>query len=99
MKHKANSMKVNSSKLNEVYYVDSRASNHVMNHEEWFSYLEKPEQSGVVEIDDNTSHPIEHISDIPLRYVDQKGRLMNIMHVPTMTKNLMSIGQIANQRM
>ena len=28
-------------------YVDSRASNHMTNHEEYVSYLEKPEQSGV----------------------------------------------------
>ena len=46
MKHKANSMLVNTSKHNEVWYVDSRASNHMTSHEEWFSYLEKPEQPG-----------------------------------------------------
>mgnify|MGYP007109628935 FL=1 len=43
MRHKANSMKASSSKPNEVWYVDSGASNHMKSHEEWFSYLEKPE--------------------------------------------------------
>ena len=43
MKHKSNSMKMSISKPNEVWYVDSGAPNHLMNHEEWFSYLEKPE--------------------------------------------------------
>ena len=43
MKHNVNSMAVNISKPNEVWYVDSGASNHMKSYEEWFSYLEKPE--------------------------------------------------------
>ena len=49
MKHKANSMVVNTSKPNEVSYVDSGVSNHMISHEEFFSYLEKLEQPRVVE--------------------------------------------------
>ena len=69
MKHKANSMAANTSKLKEVWYVDSKASNHMTNHENWFSYVEKLEQSGVIKTSDNTLHPIKHIGDIPLSYV------------------------------
>ena len=76
MKHKVNLMVVNTSKLNEVWYVDSGASNHMTSHKEWFSYLEKPEQLGVVETCDDTPH---------------KGKLMNVLHVLTITKNLVSI--------
>ena len=68
-------------------------------HEEWFSHLEKPEQPGVVETGDDICHPIEHIGGVPLSYVGQKGRLMNVMHVPTITKNLLSIKQIIDQGM
>ena len=50
MNPKANSMKKIISKPNEVWYVDSRASNDMMNHEEWFSYLEKLEQLRVVKL-------------------------------------------------
>ena len=71
MKHKENSMKVNTSKPNEVWYVYFGASNHMKNHEEWFSHLEKPEQPGVLETRDDTSHPIEHIDDDPLSHVGQ----------------------------
>ena len=39
MKHKANWMKSSTSKLNELWYVDSGASNHMTSHEVWFSYL------------------------------------------------------------
>ena len=54
MKHMANSMKKSTSQSDEVWYVDSRASNHMMSHEEWFSYLEQPEQLEVVETRDDT---------------------------------------------
>ena len=99
MKHMANSMKKNTSQSDEVWYVDSRASNDMMNHEEWFSYLEKLEQPGVVEIGDDTSHPMKHVSNIPLSHVRQKGRLMNVLHVPTITNNLVSVRKIVDQGM
>ena len=66
-------------------------------HEEWFSYLEKQEQPGVVETGDDTLHPIEHVGEVPLIHVGQKGKLMNVLHVPTITKNMVSVGQIIDQ--
>ena len=99
MKHKANSMAVNTSKSSEVWYVDSGASNHMTSHEEWFSYLEKPESRGVVETGDDTPHTIEHVGEVPLSHVGQKGKLMNVLHVPTITKNLVSVDQIVDQGM
>ena len=58
MKHKVNSMKKTTSGSEEVWHVDSRASNHMTSHEEWFLFLEKPEQQGVVEI--------VHVREVPL---------------------------------
>ena len=61
-------------KWNETYgtcvSVHLEGSNYMANHEEWFSHLEKPKQSGVVETSDDTSHPIKHIGDIPVSNVD-----------------------------
>ena len=99
MKHKANSMKKTTSGPEEVWYVDSGASNHMTSHEEWFSFLEKPEQPGIVETGDDTPHPIVHVGEVPLSHVGQKGKLMNVLHVPTITKNLVSVGHIVNQGM
>ena len=65
-------------------------------HEEWFSYLEKPEQPGMVETGDDTPHPIEHVGEVPLSLVKQKGKLMNLLHVPIITKNLVPVGQIVD---
>ena len=87
-------MTVNNSKSNKVWYVDSGASNHITSHQEWLSYLEKPEKQGVVETGDDTPHTIEHVSEVPLNYIGQKRKLLNVLHVPTITKNLVSVGQI-----
>ena len=40
MRHEANSMKKTTPTLDEVWYVDFGASNHMTSHDEWFSYLE-----------------------------------------------------------
>ena len=69
MKHMSKSMKKTTSQSNEVWYVDSGESNHMTSHEEWFSYLEKPEQPGVVETGDDTPHLIKHVREVPLSHV------------------------------
>ena len=99
MRHKVNAMKKTTPTSDEVWYVESGASNHMTSHKEWFSYLEKPEQPRVVEIGDDTLHPIVHVGEVPLNHVGQKGKLMNVLHIPTITKNLVSVGQIVDQGM
>ena len=54
---------------------------------------------GVVATGDDTPHPIANVSEVPLSHVGQKGKLMNVLHVPTITKNLVSVGQILDQGM
>ena len=75
MKHKANSMKKSTSKPNEVWYIDSGASNHMMSHEEWFSYLKKPEQPGFVETGDDTHIRSNMSVKSPLVMSDRRGDL------------------------
>ena len=70
-RHEANSMKKTTPKLDEVWYVDSGASNHMMSHKEWFSYLEKPEQPRVVATGDDTPHSIENVGEVPLSKSDR----------------------------
>ena len=52
--------------------------------------MEKPEKPGVVETGDDTPHTIEHVGEVPLNHVGQKGKLMKVLHVPTITTNLVS---------
>jgi hypothetical protein len=49
-----------------VWYVDSGASNHMRGHSEWFEKLKKPKIPGYVQTGDNTTHAIQHVGDIPL---------------------------------
>ena len=68
-RHEANSMKQANPNSNEVWYVDSDASNHMTCHKEWFSYLEKPMEAGVVATGDDTPHPIANVGEVPLSHV------------------------------
>ena len=52
--------------------------------------------TGVVATGDDTPHPIENIGEVPLSHVEQKAKLMNVLHVPTITKNLVSFRQIVD---
>ena len=60
-RHEENSMKKTTPKSDEVWYVDSGASNHMTSHKEWFTYLKKPEQPRVVATRDDTPHLMEHV--------------------------------------
>ena len=53
-KYEANSMKQTTPRSDELWYIDSGASNHMTNHKEWFSYLENLMQPGVVATGDDT---------------------------------------------
>ena len=64
-RHEANSMKKTTPKSEEVWYIDSGTSDHMTSHKEWFSYLEKPMQPGVVATGDETPHLIENIGEVP----------------------------------
>ena len=43
---------------NDVWYVDSGASNHMTCHHTWFSEMKEPSKPGYVETGDDTMHPI-----------------------------------------
>ena len=56
MQHMLNTMSTNVSKFVEnVWYVDLGASNHMTSHGEWFKKLQ--ENLGFVETGDDTAHP------------------------------------------
>ena len=60
-------------------------SNHMKNYEEQFTSLREPEQLRYVETDDATIHTIEHVSDVPLSHVGQRGCMKDVLHVQTMS--------------
>jgi hypothetical protein len=65
----------------------------MINHEEWFKDTKDLKTLGFVETDDDTTHPITQIGKVPLSMQDgQTKYLKNVLHVPTITKNLVFIG-------
>jgi hypothetical protein len=51
-----------------------------------------------VEIGDDTTHPMTQIGKVPLSMQDgQTKNLKDVFYVPTITKNLVSIGQMVEQ--
>ena len=97
MQHMMNSMSAAnvSTCAENVWYVDSGASNHMTYHHNWFSEMKEPSKPGYVETGDNTIHPIEHVGDVPLTLEDGKEKYMsNVLHVPTITKNLVLVGHL-----
>ncbi len=53
---------------------------------------------GFVEIGDDITHPITQIGQVPLPMQDGKIKyLKDVFHVPTITNNLISVGQMVEQ--
>ena len=68
-------------------------------HQEWIRDLRMPDQPGYIETGDDTLHPIRHIGDVPFGKEGKKTCIKNVLDVPTITKNLVSVGQIVDQGM
>jgi hypothetical protein len=83
---------------NNVWYVDFGASNHMISHGEWFKDLRDLKTPGFVETGDDITHPITQTGKVPLSMQDgQTKYLKDVFHVPTITKKLVSIGQMVEQ--
>jgi len=83
---------------NNVWYVGSGVSNHMISHGEWFRNTKDLKTSGFVETNDDTTHPITQIGKVPLSLQDgQTKYLKDVLHVLTITKNLVSVGQMVEQ--
>jgi hypothetical protein len=78
---------------NNVWYVDSRALNHMISHGEWFKDTRDLKTPRFVEIGDDTTHPITEIGKVPLSMQDgQTKYLKDVLYVPTITKKI-SLGR------
>ncbi len=78
--------------------MDSRASNHMTNYGEWFRDIKDLKTPGFVETGDDTTHPITQIGKVPLSMQDEQTKyLKDVLHVPTITQNLVSVGQMMEQ--
>jgi hypothetical protein len=70
MQHMANSM-IGGVLNNNVWYVDSKASNHMTDHGEWLRDIRDLKTPGFVEIGDDITHPITQIGKVPCKMSKQ----------------------------
>ncbi len=78
--------------------MDSGASNHMVSHGEWFRDTRDLKTPGFVETGDDTTHPITQIGKVPLSMQDgQTKYLKDVFYVSTITKKLVSVGQMVEQ--
>ena len=103
MRHGENFMfsstSTSASSSENVRFVDFSASNHMTSHEELFRDLQEPHRPDYVEIRDDTTHPIRNIDNVPFRKEGNQTYTNNVLHVPTIMKNLVLVGQIVEQGM
>jgi hypothetical protein len=93
----ANSM-IGGVSYNNVWCVDSGASNHMTNHGKWFRDIKELKTPRFVETSDDTTHPITQIGNVPLSMQDgQTKYLKDVLHVPTIKKKLVYVGQMVEQ--
>jgi len=56
---------------NNVWYVDSKTSNHMTSHGEWFKDTRDLKTLEFVKTSDDIKHPITQISKVPLSMQDE----------------------------
>ena len=89
----------NTSNSEDEWFVDFRVSKHMTSHQEWLWDLRELHRPGYVKTGDDTTHPIQHVGNVPFGENDEQICIKNILHLPTITKNLVSVSHIVEQGM
>ena len=79
MQQKMHSTTMQDDMRDDVWYVDSGASNHMTSRGNWFKELDAMRTPGYVETGDDTVHPIEHMV---LRLLAETSRVVGILQEP-----------------
>ena len=87
----------NASSLEDEWFVDSGTSNHTMSQQEEFRELRESEWPDHVETGDDTTHPIQHIRNVLYEKEVHQTYIKNVLNVPTIWKNLVSVGDIVER--
>ena len=98
MQHMVNSMIENAADCKNVWLIESSVSNHMTSHDEWFRDVRNLGKLGYVETCNDIVHPIAQVGNVPLVMHDGKRKyLLDVLHVPNITKNLFLVGQMVEQ--
>ncbi|MCO5559375.1 hypothetical protein L7F22_012974 [Adiantum nelumboides] len=98
LKNELNTVKKENLSINDYTLKIKGASNHLINHAEWFKELQALQNLGYVKVGDDTAHPIARTRNVPLSLQDGNVKyLADVLHVPNITKNLVSVGRMVEQ--
>ena len=82
------------------WYIDFGCTNHMTCHGEWFNEKNPIKSEEFVATGDNPTHNITHVGNVPLKLDSrEQNTLGDVLHVPTISKNLVSVGQMVDQDM
>ncbi|MCO5603555.1 hypothetical protein L7F22_057706 [Adiantum nelumboides] len=84
--------------VEDGWYVDSGASNHMTHHHDWFTSVQPFEGKGSILTGDDSHHAIQGKGTITIQMSQgEEKNLSNVLLVPGITKNLISVGQIVEK--
>ncbi|MCO5603674.1 hypothetical protein L7F22_057825 [Adiantum nelumboides] len=84
--------------VEDGWYVDSGASNHMTYHHDWFTSVQPFEGEGSVLTGDDSHHAIQGKGTITIQMSQGEEKdLSNVLLVPGITKNLISVDQIVEK--
>ncbi|KAH7431129.1 hypothetical protein KP509_08G031100 [Ceratopteris richardii] len=98
MEHVWNSMSKPGNDMN--WYIDLGCTNHMTSIGDWFESKEPLKSKEYVATSDDTLHLINDIGNVPLiQNNGVRNTLSDVLHVPSITKNLVFIGQLTDEDM
>ena len=84
----------------KCWYINFDCTNHMTCNGDCFSEQNMMKQEEYVATSDNTLHLITHVSNVLLKLdLGEHNTLGDVLHVPTISKSLVSVGQMVDQNM
>ncbi|MCO5559847.1 hypothetical protein L7F22_013451 [Adiantum nelumboides] len=84
--------------VEDGWYVDSEASNHMTHHHDWFTSVQPFKGEGLFLTGDDSHHAIQGKGTITIQMLQGEEKdLSNVLLVPGITINLISVGQIVEK--
>ncbi|KAJ7538885.1 hypothetical protein O6H91_11G067400 [Diphasiastrum complanatum] len=84
----------------DCWYIDSGATQHMTPHREWFTQFEDSGVNAHVKLGDNSSYDIKGRGTVRVHLPSGDiGEIKNVLYVPSLKKNLLSVSAITKQNM
>ncbi len=83
---------------NDIWYLDTSAIQHMTSRRDWFQKYKPMTTSLVLYMGNDTKRQVASVGTILIQlYPSQIMKVTNVMHVPTLKKNLLSVSKTTNK--